>query len=113
MKLSIQSLTDAGAFTGAPAEREITWKQGVKEYKATIFVKPLSFHSAVADVRTVRGDIDPIAARIASTICDDIGNFIFTPEDITGQADPSRGPLNANLTLALLGAIGEVNQLGK
>ncbi len=36
MHLSIDSLKEAGAFTGAPIEKEITWKQGDKELTATV-----------------------------------------------------------------------------
>ena len=42
MQLSIQSLKEAGAFTGAPVERTVTWKQGDKEFTATVYVRPLS-----------------------------------------------------------------------
>ena len=38
---------------------------------------------------------------------------MFTPDDITGDADPDRGPLDGNLTMALLQVIAEVNGLGK
>ncbi|WP_207942801.1 phage tail assembly chaperone family protein, TAC, partial [Pseudomonas aeruginosa] len=43
MHLSIDSLKEAGAFTGAPIEKEITWKQGDKELTATVYVRPLSY----------------------------------------------------------------------
>lgn len=32
MQLSISSLKDMGAFTGAPVEKEIKWKQGDQEW---------------------------------------------------------------------------------
>ncbi|MCY1358808.1 Phage tail assembly chaperone, TAC [compost metagenome] len=54
-----------------------------------------------------------MAGRIAACICDQEGKPVFTPADITGEADPERGPLDGNLTMALLGVIGEVNGLGK
>ena len=38
---------------------------------------------------------------------------MFTPGDITGEADPERGALDGNLTMALLAVIAEVNSLGK
>lgn len=112
MLLSIESLQEAGAFTGAPVEREITWKQAGKELAATVFVRPLSYWSAVSDIVTTR-EGDPVAGRIAACICDANGKPVFTPADITGEADPSRGPLDGNLTMALLGAIGEVSTQGK
>lgn len=113
MHLSIDSLREVGAFTGAPVEKEITWKQGDKEFTATVFVRPLSYLSAKSDLLAMGGKTDPVAGRIAASICDAEGKPVFTPEDITGEADPDRGPLDGNLTMALLQAIGEVNGMGK
>ena len=113
MQLSIDSLKQMGAFTGAPVEREITWKQGEYELTATVYVRPLSYLSARADLAALTGKSDGVAGRIAACICDQEGKPVFTPADITGEADPERGPLDGNLTMALLGVIGEVNGLGK
>lgn len=113
MNLSIDNLKQMGAFTGAPVEKEIAWKQGEKELKATVFVRPLSYLSAKSDLLAMGGKGDAVAGRIAASICDAEGEPVFTPEDITGEADPDRGPLDGNLTMALLAVIGEVNGLGK
>jgi hypothetical protein len=113
MSLSIDSLREMGAFTGAPVEREITWKQGDKELTATVYVRPLSYHSAASDIRAVTDHGDHVAGRIAACICDEHGKPVFKPEDITGDADPDRGPLDENLTWALLRVINEANSLGK
>lgn len=113
MNLTIESLKEIGAFTGAPVEREITWKQGDNEHTATVCVRPLSYLSAKSDLLAARGGGDAVAGRIAASICNAEGKPIFTPEDITGEADPDRGPLDGNLTMALLTVIGEVNNLGK
>lgn len=113
MELSIASLQAAGAFTGAPAKRDITWEQGGKELTATVYVRPLSYKSALADLSAMNGKSDVASGRIAACIVDADGKPIFTPEDVTGDADPERGPLNANLTMALLGVIAEVSGLGK
>jgi len=59
------------------------------------------------------GKTDGVAGRIAASICDAKGQPVFTVADITGAADPERGALDGNLTMALLGVIGEVNGLGK
>ena len=56
---------------------------------------------------------DGVAGRIAASICDESGKAVFTVADITGEADPERGSLGGNLSVALLMAIGEVNNLGK
>jgi len=113
VKLTLESLRDAGAFTGAPVEREITWKQGSDELTATVFVRPMSYLTAVDDITAINKKSEPIASRIASCICDEAGVPVFSVEDITGDADPSRGPLDGNLTMALLHVIGEVSGLGK
>lgn len=111
MQLSIDSLKDMGAFTGAPVQKEITWTKGDKEFTATVFVRPLSYMSTVSDLTSAHYKSDPVAGRIAACICDAEGKAVFTPADITGEADPERGPLDGNLTMALLGALGEVNGL--
>lgn len=113
VKLSLDTLKQAGAFTGAPVKREVTWTQGDEELTAEVFVRPLSYQSAIADITALNKRGDSAAGRIASCIVDEDGESIFTPEDITGEADPDRGPLNASLTMALLSLIGEVSGLGK
>lgn len=113
MKLSIETLKKSGAFTGRPVEKEITWQQGDKTLTATVFVRPLGYHTATADVLSVGGKIDGVAGRIAASICDEEGRPVFTVQDITGEADPDRGALDGNLTVALLIAISQVNDLGK
>lgn len=112
MDLNLDSLKEIGSFTGAPVKKEITWKQGDKDFTASVYVRFLSYHSAKNDVLSISGKSDRLAGRIAACICDADGKPVFTPEDITGEADPSRGALDGNLTMALLAAIGEVNGLG-
>jgi len=105
MKLTLDSLKEAGAFTGRPVEKEITWQQGEEEFSATVYIRPLGYHSAMTDVMAANGRVDGVAGRIAASV--------FTPADITGEADPERGALDGALTIALLVAIQEVNDLGK
>lgn len=111
--LTLDTLKGMGAFTGAPVEREVTWQQGDKEVTATVYVRPLSYHSARSDIASTTGSHDVIAGRIASCICDADGKPVFTAQDITGEADPSRGALDGNLTIALLTVISEVTGSGK
>lgn len=113
MKLTLDTLKTAGAFTGRPVEKEITWKQGDKEFTATVYVRPMGYHTATSDVLAMGGKVDGVAGRIAASICDEDGKPVFTPADITGEADPERGSLDGALTIALLVAIQEVNDLGK
>lgn len=108
MDLSIDSLKKAGAFTGAPVKREVKWEQGGEEHTATVYVRPLSYSTAVANFSK-----DATAARIAASIVNDKGEPVFTPGDITGEADHERGPLCESLTMELLRVIGEVSGFGK
>ncbi|MGR3991474.1 phage tail assembly chaperone family protein, TAC [Pseudomonas sp. 1121_17] len=125
MKLNIESLRKAGSFTGRPVEKEISWRQGSDTITATVFVRPLGYQTAVSDVLAAGGKQDSIAGRIAAAICDEDGNPVFTAMDIThGPIDKDElakdpdstkrmGALDGNLTVALLTAIHEVNNLGK
>lgn len=126
MKLSIDTLKSTGSFTGRPVEKEITWKQGDQVFTATVFVRPLGYQTAVSDVLSAGGkQKDNIAGRIAAAICDEDGNTVFSPIDIThGPIDPAElekdpdstkrlGALDGNLTVALMVAINEVNNMGK
>lgn len=116
MSLTLDNLKTMGAFTGAPVEKEISWKIGDNEHTATVYVRPLSYATAKSDLLAMGGKGDAIAGRIAASICDEHGKPVFpTVGDITGESetDPDRGPLDGNLTMALLTVIGEVNGLGK
>lgn len=113
MRLTLEALQECGAFTGAPVKREISWKKGEQEHTATVYVRPLSYRSAVSDITSAHTKGDPVAGRIAACICHEDGSPVFTVGDITGDADPARGPLDGDLTMALLTVIGEVNGLGK
>lgn len=113
MKFSLEELGQRGAFAGAPVETEITWKQDHKDLVATIWVRRLSYASTVAELKASNLKADAIAARIAACILDEAGAPVFSPGDITGEADPERGPLSSELTMALLAAIHEVNEPGK
>lgn len=113
MSLSLDALNKMGAFSGAPVKKQITWESEGEEHVIDVYVRRLSYKTAVSDIRSVKGNDDAVAGRIANCICDDKGKAVFTPADITGEADPKRGPLDHNLTMALLNVIGEVNSLGK
>lgn len=127
MQLSLDTLKQAGAFTGRPVRKEITWTQsdGDQTFTATVFVRPLGYQAAVSDVLAAGGRQDSIAGRIAASICDEAGNPVFTVMDIThGPLDPEAlakdpestqrlGALDGNLSVALLYAIHEVNTTGK
>lgn len=113
MKLTLDELKKAGAFTRRPVEKEITWRQGDQKFTATVFIRPMGYHTATSDVLAYGGKVDGVAGRIAASVCDENGKPVFTPADITGEADPERGALDGALTVALLVAIQDVNDLGK
>ena len=113
MQRTLDNLKKAGAFTGRPIEKEITWKQGDEELTATVFIRPAGYHAATQGIQASAGKIDGVAGYIAAAVCDEAGNPVFTAKDITGEADPERGALDGALTVALLVAIQEVNELGK
>lgn len=123
MRLDLDAVSNAGGFSGAPVKREIEWKDMVFD----VYVRRLSYHSAVSDVRTIASNGDIAASRIAACIVDEHGKPIFTVSDITGiNEDGSpvmvknekgkmveRGSLDAELAMALMTVISEVNGLGK
>lgn len=113
MDLSIDSLQKAGAFTGKPVKRSITWNQGDEEFTADVYVRRLSYSAAVEDAKALAGSQDALAGRIAASICDENGAAVFTAGDITGDSNPERGPLDHALTMALLVVISEVNNFTK
>ena len=113
MKLTLNALKQAGAFTGRPVEKEITSIQGYEQITATVYIRPMGYHSAMPDVMAANGRVDGVAGRIAASICDEAGYPVFTPADITGEADPERGALDGPLTIALVLAIEDVYDVGK
>lgn len=113
MDVTIGALQEMGAFAGPPVQKVVEWEQNGEQMKITAYVRKLSYRSIASDIKLVNGSGDIVAGRIASCICDEKGQPVFTVADITGEANPERGPLNYNLTMALLSAISEVNSMGK
>lgn len=118
MKLTVETLKEKKAFSARPVEVEFEWKGD----KITTYVRPLSYQTAVGDIRAANGG-DVYALRIAASICDEDGHAVFTVSDITGEpvynkageltSDPERGALDPELTNLLLIEIGKVQNLGK
>lgn len=113
MSLTLDALAQQGGFVGSPVEKQITWRQGDDEHTATVYVRPLSYKSAVSDMTAFNADGDLVAGRIAASICDETGKPVFTVGDITGESNPERGPLSGAITIELMRVIAEVNGLGK
>jgi len=117
MQLSIDNLRQLGAFTGAPVEREVTWNHNGEDVSVNVYVRPLSFQSAVADMQAAFGKSDDVAARmfagrIATCIVNPDGTPVFTVDIIMGTAG-EQGALSGNLARALWDVIAEVNHAGK
>lgn len=145
MQLSVDSLRATGGFSGAPVKREVTWRsfrtdengeplevddEGnpiTEEFTADVWVRRLSYKSAVNDVIAMSGDGDIAASRISQCIVDESGAPIFKKSDITGVHDDGtpvmctdpdgverpQGEMMESLGIALLSAVAEVNRLGK
>lgn len=114
MNLTMDSLVAAGAFAPTQlVEKQVSFESESGLVEFTVYIKPLSYRSAVSEIMASHEASDPLAVRIANSICDEKGNPVFTVGDITGESDPERGELSGPLTIALLGAITEVSGLGK
>lgn len=127
MKLTLESLREVGAFTGGPVRRDVEWIQNGEKVSAEVYVRPMSYQTAVRDITTVKGGGDIIAQRIAGCVCHEDGSPVFLVSDITGigaDGNPimikgddgvlvERGPINKNLAEALILLVSEVSGLGK
>ena len=116
MELTLQSIQESGGFAPArPEQREITWL-GVKDGKplectATVYIRKKSFNTVSIESQAFNAKADVVAARIAASVVDAKGKPIFTVDDITGTDE--RGPMCESLSMALLGAIADVNGYSK
>lgn len=123
MSLSLESLYQSGGFAGPPVKKEITFTAGGQEHTGTVWVRRLSYQSAVGDIEAMETDGEIAAARISNCIVDENGNRMYAEHDITGyykdgnpvlddKGNP-RGGFIESLLHALWAAIAEVNDLGK
>lgn len=123
MNLDLDSLYKSGGFAGAPVKREISFTVGDNEITGTVWVRRMSYQSAVGDIRAMSNENEIAAARIANCIVDENGQQMYQISDITGyypdgspvlDADGNpRGGFVESLLLALWQVIAEVNGLGK
>jgi hypothetical protein len=115
-KLSLSELKSSGpCYVGKPVPVNVEWSVGDDDYEIDVFVRPFSYSTAVSDLESLR---DPdaqsnTAKRIATSVVDESGNPVFSVGDITGDADPERGPMSSAMVMALLGAMGKANGMGK
>lgn len=129
MLLTVEEIQKHGGFTGGPVKRLVTWKDKGEEHSAEIWVRAMSYHTAVTDLSTLGESRQMVVARrLSACLCDEEGVPLFTVTDITGidqegkpimVKDPKngemveRGAFCTGLTNALLEIIGEVSGLGK
>lgn len=105
----VTDLKSKAHFAGKPVKKTIKWTDGGEDYEADVYVRQLSYKSAISDIMSFAASKDSLPGRIEACICDEDGKPILTADDVTGDSDPERGPLGSNLTLALVNAIREVN----
>ena len=123
MSLDLESLFKSGGFAGPPVKKEVTFTAGGEEVTGTVWVRRLSYQSAVGDLKAMGRDGEVAAERIANCILDESGNQMYAVHDITGYYDDGRPVLDAegnprggfveSLLYALWEVIAEVNGLGK
>jgi hypothetical protein len=123
MSLDLTSLYKTGGFSGPPVKKEITFKAAGEEVTGTVWVRRLSYQSAVGDIKAMETDGEIAASRIANCIVDENGDPLYQKHDITGFYDDgkpvldehgnARGGFVESLLHALWAAIAEVNDLGK
>lgn len=120
MDLNLDTLKAKKAFSAAPVAVDIEWKGNT----FTTYIRSLSYQTAMGTINAMNG-ADPIASRIAASICHRDGTPVFRIADITGEVvlppdwaegDPmpeSKGALDPDLAMILLAKIGEVQRVGK
>lgn len=106
MKLSVDTLTEIGAFAGKPVPRSIAWSQQDEagewqEFTADTYVRRASCATLENETRAITSGLETMATRIASEICDENGAPVFTYEQAI--------MLNEDLSRALFEALIEVN----
>ncbi len=126
--LTVDKIRECGGYTGGPVQKEIKWSKGGDDFEAFVYIRPMSYHTAVQDILPGESRQMRVARRLAACICDDEGVPLFTMSDITGLDDQGkpikikdpesgkmveRGPLSVELSTALMEALAEVTGLGK
>lgn len=126
-ELTLAALKSANAFTSKPVKQTVEWNG----HKFDVYVRPLSFQTAMGDISSAaEGGAHILACRIATSLCDADGKPIMTPYDVTGEVlystlekegevpvvlagNPEAGPMDGELVKALLITINKVQNAGK
>lgn len=127
MQLTVESIGSSGGFTGGPVKRQVSWEVGGEEFTADVWIRPMSYHTAVNDITAINSGRDVVAHRLAHCVCHEDGSPVFRVSDITGideegrpvmvlnddGEEVERGALDSNLANALMILVSEVSGLGK
>lgn len=127
MELTLDALKSAGGFAGGLVKKKVEWHHEGEPVTFDVWIRPMSYHTAVGDIAAVKSNGDIIAHRLAASVCHEDGSPVFLVSDITGiNADGTpimtkdadgkpveRGPLNRELADALMVLVSEVSGLGK
>lgn len=96
-----------------PAKKEISITNGYGEKKSvTIYLRPLSFGLVMrsAPESDKEESMDIMAERIAYSVCNEVGDPLFTKDQVKGTAKKSLG---ADIVLALMTAVNEFNNFSE
>jgi hypothetical protein len=107
-KLDVSDLLRADHFTGPPVLKTAKWTQDGEEFEAPVYVRRLPYQAAVDDAAAMNFD-ERLVRQVALCVCDETGKPMMTAADITGEADPNRGPMRKEMFIALVNVVGEVN----
>lgn len=126
MQLTLESLREKSGFSGGLVKRQVEWEHEGETVKADVYIRPMSYHTAVADIASLRDGVDVVAQRIATCVCHSDGSPVFRVSDITGvnpDGTPvmvkrgnkmeEQGALSKSLADSLILLVGEVSGLGK
>lgn len=126
MEFTVESLKKAGGFAGGLVKREVEWEFNGEIVKADVWIRPMSYHTAVKDILAINEGVDLTANRLAMCVCHEDGSPVFQVSDITGldkDGKPimvkekgkmvERGPLNKDISDALMTHVSEVSGLVK
>lgn len=121
-RLTVADLVTAGAYVGAPVEKEISWNSKGKTHKALISVKLSSYETTLHEMRLGRENSEAVEGeepkrdtnsvvinRLITSVVDEAGEPIFTRDDVVGNAELGKGKMCASLFMALVMAVNEAN----
>lgn len=125
MEFSVESLQQHGGFSGPPVKRSVEWQVNGETLSADVYIRPMSY-STVVDNPGGKSTGEIVAQRLARSVCHKDGSPVFRVSDVTGYNEDGtpvitkvngekveRGPLNRELTEALVALVMEVSGLGK